>query len=277
MKVRELMTRDPIVAEVPGTRNDVVRLLVHHAVSGLPVVKAGGKKLAGIVTRSDIFRRPDEEQLALVMTKNPVTVKPGDDVTKAARLFFEHKIHGLPVVEDGELVGVISPTDVLRVIAEKNGGPTQEYVTDKVCPVHESTPLKVAWEIMNLARQNALPVLDDDAVLVGIVADSDLFKKSHVDEKTRKSAGVDSGSNEEVEAAFRGLLPLFFANSRVDLPQAIVKEIMSTSVVTVFQKTKIGEAARKMTKHRVNQLPVINSEDRLVGMITDLDLMQAEI
>ena len=66
-----------------------------------------------------MFRHADEEQLALIMTKNPLTVKPGDDVNKAARVFFEHRIHGLPVVEDGELVGVISPSDVLKLIAEK--------------------------------------------------------------------------------------------------------------------------------------------------------------
>ncbi|MCA1814583.1 MAG: CBS domain-containing protein, partial [Halobacteriales archaeon] len=157
MKVEELMTKEPIVAEVPGHRDDALRLLVQHSVSGLPVVKAKTRKLAGVVTRSDIFRQPDEEQLALLMTSQPYTTGPKEEVGKAARMLWERRIHSLPVVQGDELVGVLTPSDVLRVLAEAGSKRTVEefVVKGSIAPVYDETPLTTTWEIMRISRQNA--------------------------------------------------------------------------------------------------------------------------
>jgi CBS domain-containing protein len=279
MKVEELMTKDPIVAEVPGHRDDALRLLVQHSVSGVPVVKSKTRKLAGVLTRSDVFRQPDEEQLALLMTTNPFTIGPKDEVSRAARVFWERRIHSLPVVQGDELVGVLSPSDILRVLAEMGSKRTVEEFVLKgnVAPVYDETPLTVTWEIMRICHQNALPVLDADARLVGIVADSDLFKKSKVDDVVKK--GMALGDEEDVWTwdGFRAIMPLYLANSKVKIPKVAVKELMVKEVQTVFQKTSASEAARKMRRYKVNQLPVIDTNDKLVGMVTDLDLMAAQV
>jgi CBS domain-containing protein len=278
MKVEELMTREPIVAEVPGHRDDALRLLVQHSVSGVPVVKAKTRKLAGVVTRSDIFRQPDEEQLALLMTSQPFTIGPKDEMSRAARVFWERRIHGLPVVQGDELVGVISPSDILRVIAEQSSRRTVEEFMAKghVAPIYDETPLTVTWEIMRMCHQNALPVLDAEARLVGIVADSDLFKKSTVDDVVKKGAQA-LAEDEDVWTwdGFRAIMPLYLASSKVKIPKVPVSQIMVKEVQTVFQKT--SASARKMRRYKVNQLPVIDTNDRLVGMITDLDLMAAAV
>lgn len=280
MKVEELMTKDPIVAEVPGHRDDALRLLVQHSVSGVPVVKAKTRKLAGVVTRSDIFRQPEEEQLALLMTSQPSTVGPKDDVARAARILWERRIHGLPVVLGDELVGVLSPTDILRVIAEQPSKRTVDefMVKGNVAPVYEETPLTVAWEVMRVCHQNALPVLDAESRLVGIVADSDLFRKSTVDDVVKKQS-QSLAEDEDVWTwdGFRAIMPLYLATSRVKIPKVAIKDVMVKEVQTVFQKTGVSEAARKMRRYKVNQLPVIDTNDRLVGMITDLDLMAAQV
>ena len=274
MKVRELMTPDPLVAEVPGHRRDVLRLLVKHSVSGLPVVKAKTRQLAGVVTRNDLFRKPEEEQLALVMSREPYTISPDADAADAARLFHQRRIHGLPVVEGQELVGVISPTDLLRATRTR-GATVDHYTGPHVVPVHQETPLPVVWQTMRLTGQEALPVLDDAARLVGIVADSDLFKLSGVEESIGKR-DLGLGDEDEVEShSIRDIAPLYYAKSVLDLPRSPVREIMERKVITVFQKSSAEEAALKMAKARVNQLPVIGTDDRLVGLLTDLDLMRA--
>lgn len=274
------MTKDPIVAEVPGHRDDALRLLVQHSVSGLPVVKSKTRKLAGVVTRSDIFRQPEEEQLALIMSAQPFTVGPKEEVSRAARIFWERRIHGLPVVQGDELQGVLSPSDVLRVISEASSKRTVEEFMQKghVAPVFEETPLTVTWEIMRIGHQNALPVLDAEARLVGIVADSDLFKKSTVDDVVKKGAQA-LAEDEDVWTwdGFRAMMPLYLATSKVKIARVPVRDVMVREVQTVFQKTSVSEAARKMRRYKVNQLPVIDANDRLVGMVTDLDLMAAAI
>lgn len=276
MKVEELMTRDPLVAEVPGNREEVLQKLVEHAVSGMPVVKARTDELAGVITRSDIFRDPQEEQVALIMSSEPFTITPEDTIAEAAKLFFEEQIHGLPVVEgdDGEtLVGVISPTDILRVLTDEEDAIVEDYITRNVSPVHEGTPLTVTWETMNLTDWNALPILNDDAELSGIVVDSDLFQHNEVEEDVTRE-DLDIGEDGEAKGRIGLIMPLYYANSRVDLPAKPVSDIMVDDVVTCFRKTDVGNAAEKMMKHEINQLPVLNNQDRLMGMVTDLDLMQ---
>jgi len=79
LKVRDVMTTDIIVAEVPGNREDVLRMFGKYEISGMPVVKAGTRKLAGIITRNDLFKNSDEEQLAMIMNDNPITISPDED------------------------------------------------------------------------------------------------------------------------------------------------------------------------------------------------------
>ena len=273
MKVHEVMTRDPVVAEVPGDRRDALRLLGKHAVSALPVVKAGTRALAGVVTRNDIVAKPQEEQLALVMRRDPPTLRPDSDVAEAARLFHQHRVHGIPVVEDGALVGVVSPADLLRV-AHAYGRSVEHFITNRVAPVHQDTPLKVAWRVLRLTGQEALPVMDDDARLVGIVAETDLFRASGVAEGVAKhDVGVTEGDLDE--DSIRDVATFYYAKSEVDFPRRPVKDVMVRKVVTVFGKSSAEDAAGKMAKANVNQLPVVDASDSLVGMVTDLDLMRA--
>lgn len=274
MKVQDLMTRDPLVAEVPGSRRDVLRLLVKHSVSGLPVVRARTRELAGVVTRSDLFAKPAEEQLALIMTPRPHVIEAGASVGDAARLFHERRIHSLPVVDGATLVGVVSPTDLLRMMPDSRGRAVETFASGPVVPVHEDTPLTVAWETMRLTRTNALPVMDADARLVGIVSDSDLFRLSGVSE-TIGRRDLELPAHDLDEERIRDIAPLYYARSVLDLPKRPVKDTMVRAVITVFRKSTAEEAAQKMAKARVSQLPVIDADDRLVGLVTDLDLMRA--
>ena len=103
VKVKDVMTTKLILAEVPGGRENVLRMFGKYEISGMPVVKAGTKKLAGIITRNDIFRNYEEDQLAMIMNDSPLTVSPNDSIKKAAKILYEKRIHGLPVVEKGEV------------------------------------------------------------------------------------------------------------------------------------------------------------------------------
>jgi len=97
----------------------------------LPVVEEG--RLVGILTQRDLFHaalstalnfgeKAQKEFLKTVvvkevMTEDVLTIDPGADVKEAARLMIEHKVGCLPVVENGKLVGLVTETDLLRVVA----------------------------------------------------------------------------------------------------------------------------------------------------------------
>jgi len=275
MKVEEVMSKELIVGYVPGTIRDALRILAKHNVSGMPVLKKDTKQVVGVVTRSDIFRHGDEDQLALIMTPNPYTVYRDQPVEDAAKILFEKRIHGLPVVDKRKhIVGIISPTDILKIISEKNNDVIEQYFTHNLVPVYQDTPITIVMEIINITNENALPVLNDERELAGIVSEGDLFKLSHLRESvSRTDMGMGGDEDEWTWEGLRDTVRLYYSTTQVDLPPVPVKEIMVTDVVKAFRTTPTSEVAKKMVKHRISHVPVVSSENRLVGMVSDIDLM----
>jgi CBS domain-containing protein len=277
-KVKDVMTTDTITAAVPGNREDVLRLFGKHEITGMPVVKAGTKTLAGIVTRSDLFRHNEEEQLALIMNDSPLTVEPNDTIEEAATIFYRRRVHGLPVVKDGELQGIIAPSDILRLIKSFDGELVEEYLSPLFIPIYQDTPLPAVMRIFKITDVDAVPVIDDEGRLVGIVGDGDLFTFSHLQESVGKSE-MGLGEDEDIWSweGIRDVMRLYYETSKIELPPIPVKEVMVTDLFTVFRKTPISGVADKMLTHQVNQLPVTDGRDELVGMVSDIDLMKAII
>jgi CBS domain-containing protein len=146
MNVAELMNRNSISVEPATLVADAARIMLAQRVSGLPVLDEHGR-LAGIVTEGDLLRRAEigtdgaqagwlksllmpsavaadyvhthARHVSGVMTHNPVFVTPDTGLEEAANLMLRKHIKRLPVLEHGRLVGVISRTDLLRVLARK--------------------------------------------------------------------------------------------------------------------------------------------------------------
>ena len=276
MKVKDVMDSNPIYAEVPGNREDVLRIFGKYEVSGIPVVKAGTKIFAGIVTRNDIFKNPEETQLALLMNRNPIVISPEASLKTAAKIFYEKRIHGIPVIKNKKLVGVISPTDILRVLSKKGKKAVEEYLSPVFIPVYTETPLPVVMKIFRLTNASALPVLDDEGNLAGIVADGDLFTFSHLKESVVNS-NLGIGEDEDVWTweGIRDVMRLYYETSKIELPSVPVGEVMVRDVITVYRKTPISEVAKKMLDNGVDQLPVLDETDDIIGMVYDVDLMKA--
>src|SRR5574337_1869283 len=109
--VEEVMIREVASAELPGSRDEVLEILKTKHISGVPIVKGG--ELVGIVTRTDLLKHPEEEQIAMLMTRNPVTISPDKSIGEAACVIREKNIRRLPVVEDHSLVGIITIADIV--------------------------------------------------------------------------------------------------------------------------------------------------------------------
>jgi len=116
--VRDVMVREVAYAEIPGNRDDVLKTLQDRKVSGLPVVKKG--EVVGIITRSDLLRNREEDQTALLMTRDPVVISPDRSIVEASKLLIQHKIRRLPVVDGKELVGLVTVADIVRVAEGMN-------------------------------------------------------------------------------------------------------------------------------------------------------------
>lgn len=135
MQIKELMSRDVKTIGVRESCHEAVARMSRARMRHLPVVDASGQ-LVGIVTDRDLRHRlftpavfreigavPVESLLKNtavreVMSTPVVTVSPGDDLEKAARLMLVDKVGALPVVEAGRVVGIITETDLLRQVVK---------------------------------------------------------------------------------------------------------------------------------------------------------------
>ncbi len=157
--VKDVMTREVMTISPDMTLKDMDRLLLESEVSGAPVVE--GDRLVGIVSRADVLRVVYEEQrqaarvsdfytspypipipalehlardsrkiadhlvklrVREIMTPDPLTVGPDDDVQFVARTMSAQHYHRLPVTEDGRLVGIVTSLDIVRLVGEKGLG-----------------------------------------------------------------------------------------------------------------------------------------------------------
>jgi len=275
MKIEDAMSKDLIVGYVPGTVHNALRTLAKHNVSGMPILKKDTKQVAGVLTRSDIFRNPNEEQVALLMSPNPITVQQHQNLEDAAQIFLEHRIHGLPVVDDKKNIkGIISPTDVLKALPDKYDDLVENYFTHNLVPIYQENPITIVMEIINVTNETALPVLNDERKLAGIVSEGDLFKLSHIKESiSTTDMGMGGDEDEWTWEGIRDTVRLYYATTQVDLPTVPVSQIMITKVIKAFRSNPISEIARKMYKNNISHVPVVNEEDHIVGMVTDIDLM----
>ena len=268
------MTTAPIVVEVPGSRSDAINIMVRNGLTGLPVIRASDGKLMGVVSRRDVFRKFDEDQLSLVMKKGCITISPEASVEEAARIFSEKRIHRLPVVEDGKLVGIITPTDLLRLVKDMKSPLLAEDVIRTTCvTAYENEPLSYTVPAMRISDVPALPVLDAHGKLVGILTDRDLFSDQVKNPEDLKALGIADVGN---MAGARNVLPLFYAATDKYLSDdRTVSDFMVRDPYTVFKKTNISEVAKIMLANDFGQIPVHGTKDELVGMVYDVDVLCA--
>ena len=129
--VRQWMSRPAIVAETTMLLPEARRLLRQRRIRRLPVVDARGR-LVGIVTEGDINRISDSHvtdvrdynlyhriidlTIGEIKTCEVVTVTPDTPIIDVARLLLEHRIGGVPVLDGDQVVGVISESDLFRLI-----------------------------------------------------------------------------------------------------------------------------------------------------------------
>ena len=272
--VADIMTPAPIVVEVPGSRSDAINTMVRNKLTGLPVVRASDGMLMGVVSRRDIFRKFDEDQLSLIMKKGCITVSPDATVEEVAKIFSEMRIHRLPVVDEGKLVGIITPTDLLRLIKDMKTDLLAEDVIRTTCvTAFEDEPLTYTIPAMRVSDVSALPVLDAHGKLVGIITDRDLFSDQVKDPEALKELGISDDAN---LAGFRNVLPLFYsATDKYMADDRTVKDFMVRNPTTVFKKTNLAEVAKMMVINDFGQIPVHGTKDELVGMIYDVDVLCA--
>ena len=135
MLVRDRMTSPVVTVGPKSSIHDALAVMKEKGIRRLPVVK--GQTLVGIVTWTDLMRASPSPATSLsvweisyllmkapvseVMTKNVITTSPGATIEEVAVQMRQHKIGGLPVVEDGGVVGIVTESDIFDAFIDLMG------------------------------------------------------------------------------------------------------------------------------------------------------------
>jgi len=131
-QISKIMTPNPVTAHHGVALSEVRNLMAENNCHHMPVVS--GKSLKGMISSTDLLRvtyeygeDPSGNNAVLdntrtiedVMQASAVTVSPHDTIRSAAEIFSKNWFHALPVCEDGELVGIVTTTDIVNYLLDQ--------------------------------------------------------------------------------------------------------------------------------------------------------------
>ncbi len=128
--VSEVMTSPAIIVDPDITVTEALHIMREHGISSVLVDLMEERGECGIMTQRDVLnkvvaqdRNPDELRVRDIMTAPVITVSPDTGLREASLIMIENNIRRLPVEADGQIVGIVSDTDIFAAVEERGWGP----------------------------------------------------------------------------------------------------------------------------------------------------------
>ncbi|WP_297982958.1 CBS domain-containing protein [uncultured Methanobrevibacter sp.] len=189
--VKEIMTRDVISISPKYSIKESVAVMTENGIGSLPIVDKEDK-LVGIVTERDfalaLAGSLTNEKVGDIMVKNVITTTPGTPIESCSKIMVRNNLRRIPVVEEDNLVGIVTSTDILRFFGDKETFATMtsnsgldvlkrkisEIVKPNISITEPSVKLGDLCELLAEKNIGGVPVVEDDQ-LVGIVTERDIL------------------------------------------------------------------------------------------------------
>ncbi|GIH67705.1 MULTISPECIES: CBS domain-containing protein [Microbispora] len=145
----------------------------------------------------------------------------------------------------------------------------RDVMTSEVASVNGSTPFRDVAEVLIAHEVSAVPVVDGEGHVVGVVSEADLLRKEEFREQFYRE-----GYRPPLRARLREAMGHGAARSQARARGVTAAELMSAPPVTTRPYTSVVSAARQMSQHGVKRLPVVDDDGVLVGIISRHDLLK---
>ena len=258
--VSELMTRRTVGLRATDTVAHAHQVMLWSAMRHLPVLDAE-RRVVGVVSDRDLLPFAGAEPsrrttpVSEVMTRPVETITGSHTVSEAAARMAAKKIDCLPVLDGGRLVGMLTSMDVLaergKLVhrgAARHIPVVADVMRTRAVFVSPDAPLIDAVSILARSDIRHLPVVDANRRVVGMISDRDV--RARVGDPI--SALVEDTG---------------------DMSRVLVEAVMTPDPVQVRPTSSILECADALIDERVGALPVEDAEDRLVGIVSYVDVL----
>ncbi|MDV2482688.1 CBS domain-containing protein [Methanoculleus sp. Wushi-C6] len=266
----------PVYVVAPGDNVAYARrLMLKHRVSRLPVME--GDELKGILTKKDIAyrlrqtepmwrRRPiDRIPVSILMAQGVITVAPETSVRTIAATMLDRDISGLPVVEEGKVVGIVTKRDVMRSAHVGGLSARVDETMEDAATVNRYHSLDHVIDTIK-GKNDKLIVVNDNGSLAGIITESNLAFYEYQDERTNLPRRDVTHLRKEEPAGqkrFRYVVEV----------SAVAEDIMSRPVVTIRPDASLQDAVGLMLENGINSLVVTEGDD-MRGMLKRDDIIK---
>ena len=191
LHVSSVMVKDVITVPQSMQLGEVAKIMLEKGIGSVPVMD--DDKMVGIVSKADFVTLAvgiafDKISVKEVMCKNVVDVSPTERIVHARRQMLEAHVGRLPVIDDDELVRMITSKDLMRAFIEFRKSVPEKYQKAQIKDllvedIMSSNPVSVSkdmsiTEVSNIIMEtgfNGLPVVEDDKV-VGIITQTDILR-----------------------------------------------------------------------------------------------------
>ncbi|MHC4594147.1 MAG: CBS domain-containing protein [Planctomycetota bacterium] len=316
--VKDMMTYDVKVLALDDTIATCLKIMEENKIRHIPVVDtAAGEKgkqyFVGIISQRDVFRQispylgkvgeEDSDSKAIkqllgqIVTRKPETVSPETKIQDMITIMVDNHIDAVPVVLDGDLVGIATATDVLKLFArldtivqlcrEKteteqsrrfvdllsgdSGHATlaltsvlrtvKDVMTEQVVCLEERDNLVKVIEVMQVGRFRHVPIIDKQETIVGIISDRDVLHHLPFRKAQRRP-----------QAEFRN--GLFDVDPDELVIRQPINRIIKRDVTHVPPDCSFHEAVKMLQEMNISCLPVTNDEKKILGIVTVTDVMR---
>jgi len=231
------------------------------------VVITEGTKPLGIVTERDINRFLKEDKTARaineipvkhVMEKNIVLITDDleNDFYQCASKMENLKIGSIILVnKNGDLFGIVSRTDLVKAYANLFGGKylVKEFMSTKIVTCRKSDSLKLVLNLIDQNKISRLVVIDKNGIVVGLISTNLLLSNSDFFTSISNSRDYLIPSNDNVT----------------------VSDLLDENLVTINENEDLAKAASLMINYKISGIPVLDSQEKLIGVISKTDIVKA--
>jgi CBS-domain-containing membrane protein len=228
----------------------IIEMLRREGCSGATAVRGiAGFGASSLIHTAAILRLSMDLPIVISVVDRPARI---DRIIAPVREMAPHAlitVHELEVVQAGapfrEGLPDVKVADVMR---------------REVISVHPDSPLSEVIELLLDKDFTALPVIDEQRHVVGIVSDSDLLTRGGMNVTISLKRAADPDFVREL-------------HDSLDNPNRKVSEVMTAEVVTIAPDAILGRAARVMVDKHLKRLPVVDKDGKLVGILGRLDIL----
>jgi CBS domain-containing protein len=202
------------------------------------------------------------------MSTNLITVDEQSDLNTCAKLMLDKEISSLIVVDSkDDLKGIITKSDLVGVYAKHYAGKNlvQDYMTKRVFTVAPDETTHMVLSIMTNNKVSRVVVVRSQKP-VGIITGRDLLPMSALfGQDTYETIKEVFASHEQAQVIVpSGISAVFLA-----------KDVMKYDPITITEGSDLVEAAQIMVRNRISGLPVVDTNNDLVGIVTKTDMVRA--